>query len=296
MKSIFFERYVIELSGRCIYLYSYYVHMSSSLINKLHDFGNDMNLIERKQRFLDRAIEKYGSKFDYSLVEYTNNCTDVTIICPTHGNFRQKPNNHLTCRHGCLQCGDIQMGLKHRLTTDSFILRAKKLYGDRYDYTKVDYVGMFIPVIIICKKHGEFSKVPNDFLNHETECVTCSKLSESKGERKIRRFLERNNILFLREHTFNGLVANDGINPLRYDFFLPEKNLIIEYDGPHHFSPTRYINMTEEDAKLRHTLTAHYDTIKDKFASDSGIQMLRISYTEFKNVNAILHAVIKLPD
>lgn len=57
-------------------------------------------------RFVERAVHVHGDYYDYSLVQYTNNNTNVTITCPTHGQFQQTPHNHLqgkACRHcSCL--------------------------------------------------------------------------------------------------------------------------------------------------------------------------------------------------
>ena len=56
------------------------------------------------QNFILRASEKHNNKYDYSKVEYINNWTKVCIICPEHGEFWQKPNDHLK-GSGCAICG-----------------------------------------------------------------------------------------------------------------------------------------------------------------------------------------------
>ena len=67
-------------------------------------------LIESRRRspeqFLAQAREKHGDKYDYSLVEYVNGSTPVTIICPIHGPFRQKPNHHVMLGSGCRMCAN----------------------------------------------------------------------------------------------------------------------------------------------------------------------------------------------
>jgi len=59
--------------------------------------------ISTTNEFISKAVEVHGGKFDYSRVEYSNNKTPVTIVCPVHGEFMQKPNGHLN-GHGCLMC------------------------------------------------------------------------------------------------------------------------------------------------------------------------------------------------
>lgn len=56
-----------------------------------------------KESFVESAIKVHGNRYDYSKVEYKNNATHVTIICPEHGEFEQTPNMHLRGR-GCPYC------------------------------------------------------------------------------------------------------------------------------------------------------------------------------------------------
>lgn len=100
--------------------------------------------------FISKAIGVHGNKYDYSKVEYVNTLTKVTIICPIHGEFEQKPVNHLRGR-GCPYCGG---SAKH--TTEQFIESARKIHGNKYDYSQVEYVTNRTPVKIICPIHGVF--------------------------------------------------------------------------------------------------------------------------------------------
>ena len=106
------------------------------------------------EEFVERARIVHGDKYDYSKVDYVNNNTKVTIICPTHGEFEQKPSGHLTGR-GCPYCSG-----KKKLTTEEFIEKARKVHGDKYDYSKVNYVDCSTKVTIICPTHGEFEQTP----------------------------------------------------------------------------------------------------------------------------------------
>ena len=112
-----------------------------------------------KEEFIKKAIAKHGDKYDYSKVDYVNNSTKVTIICPIHGEFEQKPNDHLN-GHGCPICGG-----SIKLTKEEFIQKAIAKHGDKFDYSRVDYKGYKTKVVIICKIHGEFEQTPNSHLN-----------------------------------------------------------------------------------------------------------------------------------
>lgn len=102
------------------------------------------------QDFIERAKQVHGNRYDYSKVEYKAAIKKVTIICPKHGEFKQTPANHCT-GYGCQECGGNK-----RLTLDKFYERAKKVHGNRYDYSKVRFNNVESKIEIICTKHGSF--------------------------------------------------------------------------------------------------------------------------------------------
>src|ERR1035437_381577 len=104
--------------------------------------------------FIQKARIIHGNKYDYSNVKYVNNHIKINIICPEHGEFKQAPHNHTEQKQGCPKCRGYYK------TTKEFILKAKEIHGDKYDYSKVEYIGSHNKVIIICPKHGEFLQAP----------------------------------------------------------------------------------------------------------------------------------------
>ena len=100
--------------------------------------------------FINKAKQIHGDKYDYSKVEYKNAKTKVCIICLEHGEFWQEPKHHLN-GVGCPICKGVK-----RLTTEDFINKAKQIHGDKYDYSKVEYIDNHSKVCIICLEHGEF--------------------------------------------------------------------------------------------------------------------------------------------
>ena len=119
------------------------------------------------EQFIQRAEQVHGSKYDYSLVNYINNSTDVTIICPIHGEFKQRPNNHFNGK-GCSMCNSDTL----RKTTSQFIKESIQVHGDKYDYSLVDYKGANKKVIIICPIHSEFQQPPYDHISG-ANCPKC---------------------------------------------------------------------------------------------------------------------------
>ena len=89
---------------------------------------------DKTKEFIAKAKAVHGDKYDYSKVNYAKNTTKVTIICKIHGEFEQCPAYHLLGQ-GCPECGG-----RRKLTTEEFIEKARKVHGDKYDYSKVNYV------------------------------------------------------------------------------------------------------------------------------------------------------------
>ena len=136
------------------------------------------------ETFVNRAKKVHGGKYDYSKVEYINANTKVCIICPIHGEFWQKPYDHLI-KKGCPRCSN-KGG-----TIDEFIRKAKKVHGDKYDYSNVEYVNSQTKVCIICPIHGEFWQIPASHLKG-CGCKKCGiEASHNKQKKKEENFLEK---------------------------------------------------------------------------------------------------------
>lgn len=226
--------------------------------------------------FIQRAKEIHGDKYDYSKVEYINNKTKVKIFCPTHGGFEQEPRRHLKGM-GCLKC---YFESKFS-STEKFIEKSKQIHGDKYNYSKVEYVNSKTKVKIICKEHGSFWQVPESHLKG----MGCSRCTISKGEEKIREFLESNNIKFKTQKTFQGCKY---IGLLKFDFYLPENNLCIEYQGIQHYKSVKWFGGEDKFKELQEK-----DRIKKQYCKDNDIKLLEIRYNQFKNIDKILENNVK---
>lgn len=123
--------------------------------------------------FIEKAKSVHGDKYDYSKVNYINAQTNICIICPEHGEFWQKPYNHLN-GHKCPLCN------RRKWDTETFIKEAKKIHGDKYDYSKVEYIESRKKVCIICPEHGEFWQYPLLHLNG----MGCRREKKGKHEEK----------------------------------------------------------------------------------------------------------------
>jgi len=132
--------------------------------------GNVSNLAH----FITKANVIHQNKFDYSLAEYTGNKNKIIIICPIHGEFKQRPNGHLN-GWGCKKCGtNISAKLKLKTNKNTFIDRASSVHSGKYIYSKVNYMGAKKSVTIICPDHGEFKQCPNNHINGAQGCPECA--------------------------------------------------------------------------------------------------------------------------
>jgi predicted nucleic-acid-binding Zn-ribbon protein len=148
-----------------------------------------------KEIFIERAISKYGNKYNYSNMKYVKFQLHVEIICPEHGSFYQKPHEHLRSKHGCPKCGDSQINKTRTLNTEEFIKRSHNAHNNKYDYSLVKYIDNKTKVKIICPIHGEFEQEPNNHMRG-MGCNKCGQTSlAEKVAVTIENFIERSNII-----------------------------------------------------------------------------------------------------
>ena len=143
------------------------------------------SLTDKSLLFISKSKKIHGDRYDYSKVIYINAKTKVIISCKEHGDFEQTPSNHLS-KFNCQKCSK-----NFKLDTHSFIEKAKEIHGSRYDYSKVNYINANIPVVIICKEHGEFNQIPDFHINRKCNCPKCIKNIVSNSIE----FIEKANII-----------------------------------------------------------------------------------------------------
>ena len=138
------------------------------------------------EEFIQMCKEVHGDLYDYSNVEYKNNYTKIRIICPTHGEFAQRPQTHLK-GGGCLKCAHANAGSYHKKTTDQFIKEAVDIHGDKYTYDNVVYTNIHTKVKITCPKHGDFEQTPASHVKNGNGCPICS-VQDYQGGYGFKRF------------------------------------------------------------------------------------------------------------
>lgn len=244
-----------------------------------------------KKIFLTRAKDKHGSLYGYQELPDTFTYKDwVPIICHKHGRFRQKARTH-AAGSGCSLCAkeirEVTQYSRYRHTLEQFVEKARKAHGDYYDYSQTQYNGQMKRVQIVCPTHGPFTVIANNHV-HGTGCAKCKR---SRGETTIANILNRWGIPFETQKAFPDLFlpnCKKRTNKPKYDFYLPEHNLLIEYDGKHHFEPVQFNGVSKKRARELFERTKLSDHIKEQYASDNNIRLIRISHKEFADIESIL--------
>ena len=122
--------------------------------------------------WIERFRGVHGQRYDYSRFEYTKALQKSTIICKLHGGFEQVPSSHYNGR-GCPDCGIVERAANSAVGSEEFARRGREKFGDKFDYSKVEYVNKNTMVQIICKEHGPFFQLPPLHLKSATGCRDC---------------------------------------------------------------------------------------------------------------------------
>ena len=223
-------------------------------------------IIENTEEFIRRAKLTHGDRYKYDKSVYVDGCGKLIIVCGRHGDFEQSSSEHIRGK-GCPKCAAEHRGDLARYTEKDFLQKARLVHGDKYDYSGVEYIDLRTKINITCKKHGIFQQKPINHLRG-SGCLTCK---SSKGELIIAKVLCDKSIDYVQEYSLP-----ETSDRYRYDFYLPELGLLIEYHGVQHYKPIEFFGGEDQ---LRATQLR--DKIKRSVAKALGYQYLEIGYKEF---------------
>lgn len=212
-----------------------------------------------KEDFIERSNKIYNNKYDYSEVDFVNGSTKVKIICPIHGPFWQIPNDHVRgC--GCKKCAK-----QYSMTNEEFIEAAKTKYGGYYTFEHTNFISYAHKVTITCPKHGDFEVWPQNFLKEKSGCPKCKYKTQHSIYEKICNAFPQLNIIYE-----TGKV--DWLQGLRFDIYIPELNIAIEYDGEQHFVPVEKFG-----GEIALKETQKRDRLKEELCDQNNCILIRIS-------------------
>lgn len=222
-------------------------------------------------RFIQHAESVHGKMYDYSLVRYQWNKVPVDIICRIHGVFQQTPNNHVSGTR-CPRCA---VNTLHSVET--FINKARKVHGLKYDYSHVVYTGVSKKVEIICLTHGKFDQTPTAHVDQKQGCPRCRIPNHSK-EAGVWILNESQKINYPIQTTLNGGEYMLPNTRYRVDGFCHGTNTVYEFWGDFwHGNPDVY-NATDINKVTCTTFgELHKDTMKKRqYILDAGYNLIEI--------------------
>lgn len=225
-------------------------------------------------------------KYNYELIsdKYINAKTKLDYICNKHRDkgVQSITYGNLKCGFGCKYCG-------RERTVEAKMLpfeEVRKIF-ESTDKILLDqpYVNAHTPLGYICKHHPEVGVQYMETENARKQfCPYCNVI---KGEHKIIQYFIKNNIVFERRKIYDTLLGLKGGN-LSYDFYVPQYNLLIEFQGEQHEHPVDYFG-GEEQFKIQ----LEHDKRKKEYAISHNIELLEIWYYDFNNIEAILNSKLK---
>lgn len=193
--------------------------------------------------------------------------------------------NKIIIDRGCPFCAGHQVGLSNCLATKNPELASEWHPTKNDDLTPYDVTcGSKKYVWWKCKECG--FEWDASIVNRRNN--GCPKCAESKGEKRISKWLNLNNISYCREFVFNNLLSDLG-NPLRYDFAIfdnvdkTQLNMLIEYDGKQHYEWVKGFYTKQDFIKIQ-----YHDKLKNDYCINHNIKLLRIPYWDFDNIEEIL--------
>lgn len=201
--------------------------------------------------------------------EYKTAKTPILCECLICGTlWKARPTNLLTNKTGCPECAKLSSSLKQSYSHDWFL----------------EQINLINPDIII------ESKYTNNHKNVKCRCSVCENIwhatpsnllkgtgcpkhNSSHGEMSIIKWFNKNNISYIHQKKFDDLVGVGG-KPLSYDFYIPENNTLLEYQGNFHDHTDRIQTDDEFAIRLEH------DSRKKKYALDNNYNFFEIWYYE----------------
>lgn len=228
----------------------------------------EYSISKQLKSFQDWLDVVYPNKY-LLLSEYINSSTKVKIKhIPCGSIFEITPYN-LYYREICKWCSFHKI----RIQQPEFIKRIENVCNN--DYTFLDkYKGSDIKIRCKHLNCGNVWKVtPHNFIFNHSRCPNCS--NPYRGEEYIQRFLLSRSIKFIPQKYFCDLIDKQ---PLSYDFCLPNKKILIEFQGEQHYRPIEYFGGIDKFA-----VQNLHDDLKRDYANRNGYKLIEISYKLIKN-------------
>lgn len=257
-----------------------------------HEFGtgcpvcwdeNRSKICTRKfYPFMDEMTQEWKKKVYNGEVTIHDK---VEFICQNekehHPNYFQSLHAHLHQEQSCPICAEEQRQITHRKKHYPFMNEITSSYQEKIRYGQINCRDK---VEFICEKHGNYFQRLND---HSNGCG-CPACNESRGEIRVRDYLESNNIVYIPQKTFDGCKFD---KLLRFDFYVPSINTVIEYQGEQHYEPVSIFG-----GEKAFNLQQQKDAIKQDYCIKNEIGLIEIPYWDYERIESILNTALEMRD
>lgn len=220
--------------------------------------------------------------------EYKNLKQKVNYICKKHKEFGVQTTTYeqaVNYNKQCRICKNQEILNRSRYNIMSrengFIELCHK---NKWIYQGYNVEKGYVYIYYICLNHIRYN-VQRIREDHLLEGVKCPYCDISKGEHRIEEWCSLNGIKNEREKTFTNCRDKEL---LRFDFYLPDYNVCIEYNGEQHYKPSEYFGGNKIFKKQQKR-----DNIKRKYCKENNIKLIEIPYTQFKDIENILNNMLK---
>lgn len=239
-----------------------------------------MNTLED---FIFRSLEKHGNEYDYSETEYDPK--KVSIRCAIHGIFRQNPHNHMRGKK-CKKCSNQLINHseeKRLLREQKFIKDAIDIYGDIYDYSKLNYINSHTEVRIICKQHKSFYLLPYHHLHSNCGCPKCLPTSYSKVSIDWLKHVSLEENIKIKHFENSGEFKIPNSN-YKADGYCKKTNTIYEFHGCFFHGCQDCFDYDKENKLIHKTFGELYEKTKkrEKFIKEQGFNLVTIWEHEWR--------------
>lgn len=160
------------------------------------------------ETYIEKARKIHGDRYDYSKINYKSSKEKICVICSEHGEFYIRANDHINSKRGCPMCYNLKRGKSQKLTTEDFIGKSMEVHGNKYDYSKVNYINSKTKVCIICPEHGEFWQEPSSHLSGR-KCNECAKIvSANKRKMTLNEFVCKAQLIHRNRYDYTNSIYN----------------------------------------------------------------------------------------
>lgn len=218
------------------------------------------------------------------LESYQGRTKRIKMRCTLHDVISTKTPREVIEGKGCVQCGIEKLSISSKLPKEEYVERLKTACPDielvsGYDSLK-EYANFY------CHKCDSQVKDRASYILSRG-CPVCG---GSSMEMKIGKILTEYHINYIPQFSFDDCKDQ---RKLPFDFYLPDYNTLIEYDGEQHYRPVNFGGITDEKAKENFLITRRHDKIKTKYCEQHKINLIRIPYWEKDNIELIILNNIK---